>query len=90
MPISSLLENQIVFDPEDIAVLSAAFEDTLRSLRLVKRSDPAVSIVAERLIEIAKSGERDPVRLRERTLKTLHVTPTARDLASNKTAAALP
>ena len=71
MPIRPLLPNDLAFGPEDIAVLSTAFEDTLRSLRLVKRSDPAVSIVAKRIIEIAKSGERDPLRLRDRTLRDL-------------------
>jgi hypothetical protein len=71
MSIHSLFSDELTFDPEDIAVLSIAFEDTLRSLRLVKRSDPAVSIVAKHIIEIAKSGERDPMNLRERTLRAL-------------------
>jgi hypothetical protein len=42
-----------------IAVLSVAFEDTLRTLRLIDRNDPAVTIVAKHIIELAKSGERD-------------------------------
>ena len=46
MPVGLVLPNDLAFGPEDIAILSIAFEDTLRSLRLVKRSDPAVSIVA--------------------------------------------
>ena len=71
MPIPLVPADALAFDPEDIAVLSTAFEETLRSLRLVKRSDPAVAIVARHIIEIAQAGERDPRRLRERTLRAL-------------------
>jgi hypothetical protein len=47
------------------------FEDTLRALRLAKRSDPAVLTVARHMIEIARAGERDRARLSERTLQML-------------------
>ena len=36
------------FSPEDVATLTAAFEDILRALKLVDRSDPAVTLVAKR------------------------------------------
>jgi hypothetical protein len=48
------------FSPEDITAL----EDTLSALGLVDRNDPAVLLVAKHIIELAKHGERDPVRLR--------------------------
>jgi hypothetical protein len=51
--------------PEDVATLSSALEDTLRSLRLIDCIDPAVSMVAEHLIQLAKHGEWDSDRLRE-------------------------
>jgi hypothetical protein len=70
MSFHPLFSDDLAFDPEDIAVLCVAFEDTLRSLRVVKRSDQA-SIVAKHIIEIAKGGERDPMRLREQALKAL-------------------
>jgi hypothetical protein len=35
---------------------------------LVDRSDPATEMVAKKIIELADEGERDPVRLRERTI----------------------
>ena len=60
-----------IFDPEDIAIITAAFEDTLHELRLVRRRDPIVTLVAKALIEVAERGERDPVRLREQTLQVL-------------------
>ena len=59
------------FGPKDVAALSSALEDTLRSLRLIDRIDPAVSMIAECLIQLAKNGERDSARLREETLKSL-------------------
>ena len=71
MPIPLVSADGLAFGPEDIAVLSTAFEETLRSVRLVKRSDPAVAIVARHIIDIARAGERDPRRLRERTLRAL-------------------
>src|SRR5262245_27923101 len=35
-----------LFGPEDIKPIVAAFEDTLRAMRLVDRSDPVVTLVA--------------------------------------------
>jgi hypothetical protein len=70
VPIRRLLENH-VFGPDEITVLTAAFEDTLRTLRLVDRADPATEIIARKIIELAQQGERDPVRLRERAIQCL-------------------
>jgi hypothetical protein len=62
MPIRPLLQDG-VFSPEDVTALTTAFEDVLRSLGLVDRNDPAVLMVAKRIIELARHGERDPTRL---------------------------
>jgi hypothetical protein len=69
MPIQQLLKDQQHFGPEDIKVLSSAFEEALRALRLVDRTDPATQLVARRIIELAQQGERDPIRLREGAIK---------------------
>ncbi len=71
MPIHLLLEHDHAFSPEDVKVLIGAFEDTLRALNLVDREDQLTISVAKLIIEFAKEGERDPVRLRELVLKTL-------------------
>jgi hypothetical protein len=71
MPIRPLLPDDLALEPEEVSILSGAFEDTLRELRLAKRSDPAVLIVARHIIEIARAGERDRARLSERTLRML-------------------
>src|SRR5262245_34375290 len=64
MPISNPAEReQEVFGPDTVAVLAVALEDTLRQLRLVDRNDPAVTIVAKTIIELARRGECDPVSI---------------------------
>jgi hypothetical protein len=75
MPITRFL-NGPVFSPADIVILSTAFEDTLRALNLTNR-DPTTEIVAKKIIEIAKQGERDPVRLRDRAIRALTNEPPA-------------
>jgi hypothetical protein len=56
------------FDPETMRLMGLAYEMTLTSLRLVDRGDIANNVVAQKIIELAKSGERDPERLREAVL----------------------
>ena len=71
IPISTSDEHkQEAFGPDAIAVLAAALEDALRQLRLVDRNDPAVTMVAKRIIELARQGERDPIRLREQAVQS--------------------
>jgi hypothetical protein len=61
---------QETFRPDTIAVLTIAFEDALRQLRLVNSNDPAVTMVAKRIIELARRGERDPIRLRDQAIQS--------------------
>ena len=69
MAIYRLLKNR-AFGPDEIKVLTAAYQEALRTLRLANRSDPTTEIVAK-FIELAQRGERDPVRLRERAIRSL-------------------
>jgi hypothetical protein len=72
MPIRPLLEGErAVFDPDDIAGITAAFEDALKRLGLVDRKDPVVLLVARTTIHLAKTGERDPKRLSEEVVRLL-------------------
>jgi len=70
VPIHALLHKH-AFGPEEVKLLASAFEDTLRALRLVDRNDPMTTIVAKKIIELAQSGERDPIRLRDDVVKSL-------------------
>jgi hypothetical protein len=69
MPIRAFLGDG-AFSPEDVTAITSAFEGTLRALGLSDRTDPAVSIVARRTIELAKSGARDPILLRDAVLNS--------------------
>ena len=77
MPIRILLEHDHAFTPEDVKVLTDAFEDTLRALRLHDREDPLTMAVAKIIIQLAKDGERDPTRLRDLALKAVRWTSNA-------------
>ena len=63
------------FDPEEIACMTAAYEDALRGLQLANRQDPITELVAKKIIEVAQAGERSPDRLREKALSELGITP---------------
>jgi len=63
-------QEQEIFEPNTIAVLAAALKETLHQLHLVDRNDPAVTIIAKRIIELARRGERDPIRLRNEVIQS--------------------
>ena len=71
MPIRSILKNDHAFAPEEAKVLVAAFEEALRELNLTSREDPLTLLVAKHIVELAKAGERDPNRLRERAIQKI-------------------
>jgi hypothetical protein len=69
VPIRPLLRDG-AFSPEDITALAAAFEDTLLALGVRDRQHPTVILVAKRVIELARQGERNPALLRDAVLKS--------------------
>ncbi len=62
MPIRPYLDGHR-FDPEAVRVMGIGFEMTLVALRLAHRDVLAHEAIAERIIALAKAGERDPERL---------------------------
>ena len=61
-----------VFNPEDITAMSMALDDICKELNL--RDDGAArEVVAVRIIDLAKSGERRRTRLRDRVLQETHM-----------------
>jgi hypothetical protein len=69
MPIPPFLSGQ-AFEPETIRTMSLAFERTCEALGLRKASDdPATQLVAEKVIELAQRGIREPERLTKMTLE---------------------
>ncbi|HMA75651.1 MAG TPA: hypothetical protein VKP67_29805 [Xanthobacteraceae bacterium] len=67
MPIRPLIDNEGL-PAADAALLVSAFEGALAALGLVDRDDPATMLVATHIITVAKTGERDPARLRDLAL----------------------
>ena len=68
MPIAEFLDGHNP-DPETKRVMGIAFEMARVALRLAGRGDLANEIIARRIIELARAGERDPDLLCEGVLK---------------------
>jgi hypothetical protein len=68
VPIHRLVKTG-TFEPEQLATLGDVFEDVLQALGLVDRHDPLTEMVAKKVIELAQTGERDRVRLKQLTLE---------------------
>ncbi len=70
MPITPLLVSDGFFDPEATKVLTAAFDTAWQMLKTSGnvlaadyRSVSTRELLAKRIIEMARQGERDPIRL---------------------------
>jgi hypothetical protein len=64
---------EAAFDEADTTRLSVAYEAALDLLRLVDRHDPVTELVAAKIIEVFRTGERDPAKLCARALTELGV-----------------
>jgi hypothetical protein len=62
MAIYRLLQNSPL-GPEEIAVLTDAYEGTLRAVGLVDRSDPVTELIAKKVLELAQRGVREAKQL---------------------------
>ena len=69
MPIRPFLSGR-AFEPETIRSMSLALERACQAMGLRPgQNDPATRVVAEKVIEYARRGIRDPDRLVELTLQ---------------------
>jgi hypothetical protein len=59
--------------PEEIAVLTDAYERTLRELQLVDRNDPITDMIAKKVIELGQRGVREAQQLSALAIKELGV-----------------
>lgn len=57
--------------PDDVTVIFVAFEDALKTLGLIDRTDRLTNLVAKAIIVCAQTGELDRIRLRDCALKSL-------------------
>jgi hypothetical protein len=70
MPITPYLDGQR-FDPEAKRILGLAFEMTCIALRIGDCDDGIKQAVADKIIDLAKAGERSPDVLCEQALKDI-------------------
>jgi hypothetical protein len=56
------------FDQETTRIMSVAFEIVRVALRLADRDDALSTVIAHRIIELSRAGERNPDLLCERVL----------------------
>jgi hypothetical protein len=70
MPINRLLAKS-VFQPDEVEAIANAFEATCAALGLSTRDEPIGQLVASKVIECARTGERDPKRLCKLVLSEL-------------------
>jgi hypothetical protein len=70
MPIYRLLQN-MPMGPDEIARLTTAYEETLRTIGIVDRNDPITEMIARKIIEIGQRGVRDPAQLSKLTIKEM-------------------
>ena len=70
MTVYHLFKNQ-AFEPEAIATMTSAYTDVCRTLGLRDHDHPQTNAIAEKGIEFAQRGERDPIRLRQFVIEAL-------------------
>jgi hypothetical protein len=68
MPIRPFLNGE-QFDQETVRILGVAFEQVCIALRIGDCGDEVKNAIANRIIELAKTGERNPDQLCERALE---------------------
>jgi hypothetical protein len=66
-----LREHGGAFAPEDITRLTVAYDAVLHQLGLADREDGATLMIAKRIIDLARQGERDPERLTAAAIEAL-------------------
>ena len=74
MPITPFLRGQ-GFDPELVEAMGAAFLDTCSALGLADHADPITKLVAEKIIELAERGLRNPTTMRVMAVEELKSDP---------------
>jgi hypothetical protein len=74
MPINRLLAGSKL-GPDEVDILTRAFDQALRSLSLLDRNapDPLIEKIAQNIIEIGASTIRDPAEIAKLAVKGLHL-----------------
>jgi len=57
------VRSNIALDPAALAVVQVAFDEAVSSLPAHERTQEGKTLLASRILAVAASGERDPIRL---------------------------
>jgi hypothetical protein len=58
-----MLQENTSFDPDEIKILTGAYEDAILILRLSEEERPTRELLAAKILDIATAGERDRASL---------------------------
>ena len=61
------------FGPDEIKVMTAAYEAALSDLAVTNRDDPVTELIARAIVNITATGERNSTLTKERALNALGV-----------------
>jgi hypothetical protein len=61
------------FAPDEIIIMSSAYEDVLHQLQLADRTNPFAEKIAKKIIELCQRGLRDPARICSTALAELDI-----------------
>lgn len=61
------------FGPDDIERMSKAYEAAFELLHIPSRTEPLSEVIAAKIIQVYRTGERDPPRLCARAIRELGV-----------------
>ncbi len=74
-PSARQLLDSNAFNPEEVTILRDVFEDTLHASQAHGSKRPRTSLIAKKIIELARLGERDPARLRQAAVQAFSIAP---------------
>ena len=76
MPITHISDTA-AFDPGAIRALAVTYDSACAVLHVANDADPRATVIAKKIIEHARHGERDPIRLLDLVLTELRRVPDA-------------
>jgi hypothetical protein len=74
---TTYISDAVAFDPEAIRALVVAYDSACAVLHVANAADPRATVIAKKIIEHARRGERDPIRLLDLVLTELQRVPDA-------------
>jgi hypothetical protein len=61
------------FSPNEIKVMTEAYEGALIDLCIADREDPITELIAKSILNVTATGEQNPLQVKERAVNTLGI-----------------